>query len=43
MEGNLGMVPLLNFVLLETSEESLLHAIGVLQESHAEEQEKDSL
>lgn len=39
---NLRMVPLLNFVLLQTSEESHPYAIGVLQESNAEEQEKDS-
>ena len=42
MEENLGMVLLFNFLLLETSEECLLQAIGVLQESPAEEQEKDS-
>ena len=37
------MVPLSSFVLLETSEESHLCAIEVLQESHVEEQEKDSV
>lgn len=39
---SLGTVQLLNFVWLETSDGSHPYAIGVLQESHAEGQEKDS-
>ena len=39
---SLGTVQLLNFVWLETSEGSHPYAIGVLQESHVEGQEKDS-
>lgn len=38
----LGTVQLLNFVWLETADGSYPYAIGVLQESHAEGQEKDS-
>ena len=39
---SLSTVQLLNFVWLETSDGSHPYAIGVLQESHAEGQEKDS-